>query len=114
MKMDRNTVIGFVLLAILLFLYLYISTKNSQELQVQRQKEEDSIANVKKKQEAVAALKATTTHKISTLDTSITHNQTEELAVVDNGVIRITFTNKGGQPKKVELKHYKSYDSTLV
>ncbi|HMF71201.1 MAG TPA: hypothetical protein VK616_06980, partial [Flavitalea sp.] len=45
-SMDRNTVIGFVLLAALLFVYLYISTQNSKELQYQQQKEKDSIAFV--------------------------------------------------------------------
>ena len=46
MGMDRNTVIGFVLLAILLFLYLFISSKNSQELTKQRKVYDDSIALV--------------------------------------------------------------------
>ena len=46
MGMDRNTVIGFVLLGLLLFAYLYNSTKNSQELQKQRQLMEDSIARL--------------------------------------------------------------------
>ena len=32
MNFDRNTVIGFVLFAILLFAYLFISTKNNQQL----------------------------------------------------------------------------------
>ncbi len=44
MGMDRNTVIGFVLLGLLLFAYLYISTKNSQELQKQKQLYDDSVA----------------------------------------------------------------------
>ena len=115
MKMDRNQVIGFVLLAILLFIYLYISTKNSQELQLQKQHQEDSIANVKRRLDSVASLKDTTARKSTVVaDSIITHNQTEELSVVENDVIRITFTNKGGQPKKVELKKYKSYDSTPV
>ena len=46
MGMDRNTVIGFVLLAILLFAYLFISSKNSQELMKQKKVYDDSIALV--------------------------------------------------------------------
>ena len=41
-SMDRNTVIGFVLLAGLLFVYLYLSTQNSKELAYAQQKEKDS------------------------------------------------------------------------
>jgi YidC/Oxa1 family membrane protein insertase len=51
MGMDRNSVIGFVLLGVLLFIYLFISTKNSHELEAQRKHEADSIAIVKAKQE---------------------------------------------------------------
>ena len=58
--MDRNTVIGFVLLAVLLFLYLYLSTKSSQDLQVQKTKA-DQIPwqNVKKKQDSITGSKDT-------------------------------------------------------
>src|SRR5882724_8097009 len=119
MKMDRNQVIGFVLLALLLFTYLYISTKNSQELQMKKQREEDSVALVKRRADSIAALNASkdTTHKANISINDTGHSvqaQTEALTVIENNVLRITFSNKGGQPKKVELKHYKSYDSSLV
>ena len=39
---------------------------------------------------------------------------TEQLLVVENEVMKVTFTNKGGRVKYVQLKNYKSYDSTLV
>lgn len=39
---------------------------------------------------------------------------TEQLLVVENDVMKVTFTNKGGRVKYVQLKNYKSYDSTLV
>ncbi|MEJ7683987.1 MAG: YidC/Oxa1 family insertase periplasmic-domain containing protein [Segetibacter sp.] len=41
-------------------------------------------------------------------------NGSEQLTVIDNGLIKITFSNKGAQLKSVELKNYKSYDSTNV
>jgi YidC/Oxa1 family membrane protein insertase len=50
-SMDRNTVIGFILLAVLLFFYLFLSTKSSQELQKQKQHDLDSIAIVKRAQD---------------------------------------------------------------
>ena len=52
MGMDRNTIIGFVLLGLLLFTYLFTATKNNQQLEKQRLQQADSLALVKKMQEA--------------------------------------------------------------
>ena len=116
--MDRNTVIGFVLLGILLFFYLYLSTQNSQQLAVQKKRMEDSVALVsaKKNQQFNAARDSVQT--ITTLkDTSgfrKVAQGTEQLLTVENDLMRIVFTNKGAQPKQVLLKKYHSFDSTLV
>ncbi|MBO9631632.1 MAG: membrane protein insertase YidC [Chitinophagaceae bacterium] len=114
MKMDRNTVIGFVLLAVLLFVYLFTATKNSQQAQATKQRYEDSVALVKWKTDSLAALKDSIT-KSAAIDSIVQAPQTEALTVVENEVFKITFTNKGGRPAKVELKNYKSFnDSSLV
>ncbi|MFL5773576.1 MAG: membrane protein insertase YidC [Flavisolibacter sp.] len=39
---------------------------------------------------------------------------TEQLSVIENDLIRIGFTSKGGQPKWVELKKFKGPDSNVV
>lgn len=117
MNMDRNTIIGFVLLAGLLFVYLFISTKNSHELQGQRQHYEDSVARVKRAQDSLAAIaqKDATIKAVLGNDSASLNNQgVEKLVTVENEVIKVTFTTKGGQPAKVELKKYKSTDSNLV
>ncbi|MBE7169731.1 MAG: membrane protein insertase YidC [Williamsia sp.] len=118
MGMDRNTVIGFVLLGVLLFLYLYLSTKNSQELAVQRKHVEDSIAlvNAKNNQQFNAARDSaakTVVVKDTTPFQKVLHGS-EELVTVENNLMRIVFTNRGAQPKQVFLKKYQSYDSTQV
>jgi YidC/Oxa1 family membrane protein insertase len=107
-SMDRNTVIGFVLLAVLLFLYLFLSTKSSQELQRQRQNELDSIARIRTR-DSIAALKPLApANPADTGSQAQPVVQTEQPLVVENEVLRITFSNKGGQPKAVELKKYVS------
>lgn len=114
--MDRNTVMGFVLLAVLLFVYLFVSTRNSQELQAVRQKQEDSVANIKKYKDSVA-LAADTTRNIVIIDTSATgfkKTGMEKILVVENDLLKISFTNKGGQPKMVELKNYKAPNGKMV
>jgi YidC/Oxa1 family membrane protein insertase len=112
-SMDRNTVIGFILLAGLLFLYLFLSNKSSQDLQRQKMAEADSIARVKRVQDSSRVANDTTAR--SGNDTNhVAAPATEQLLAVENEVFKITFSNKGGQPEKVELKNYKSFDSTLV
>jgi YidC/Oxa1 family membrane protein insertase len=118
MGMDRNSVIGFVLLGILLFIYLFLSTKNSHELEAQRRREADSIAFVKAKQAAAARARDTATVSIQANDTATGFNKAiagaEHLMTVENELIKVVFSNKGGQPVSVELKQFKSYDSTPV
>lgn len=112
-SMDRNTVIGFVLLAVLLFLYLFLSTKNSQELQHEKQVREDSIAAIKRTQDSIA-IANDTTHHAAVKDSGVVSSIAEQSFVVENDVFKVTFSNKGGQPQRVELKKYKSFDSSQV
>jgi YidC/Oxa1 family membrane protein insertase len=119
MGMDRNTVIGFVLLGVLLFVYLFINTKSSHELEAQRKRAEDSIALVKAKQQAAArALDTVKTVVTVGPDTASGFNKasrgTEQLTTIENEVIKVVFSNKGGQPVAVYLKQFKAYDSTPV
>jgi YidC/Oxa1 family membrane protein insertase len=118
MGMDRNSIIGFVLLGVLLFIYLFISTKNTHELEAQRKREADSIAIVKAKQAAATHAKDTTAMAMRTADTATGFNKAiggvEQLTTVENELIKVVFSNKGGQPVSVELKEFKAYDSTLV
>ena len=118
MGMDRNTVIGFVLLGILLFLYLYLSTKNSQDLAVQKKRAEDSIALVTAKiNRQYNASRDSSAKAAPVQDTTgfqkVLHG-TEQLLTVENKLMRIVFTNKGAQPQQVLLKKYQSYDSSQV
>src|SRR5258708_13587530 len=119
MGMDRNTVIGFVLLGILLFAYLYISTKNSNELQRQRRVGEDYNDNEIKprqmaeaKQRDTAKSAAATAGPVDTTGFNAAFVGTEHLLTVENEVMKVVFSNKGGQPVSVELKQFKGYDST--
>jgi YidC/Oxa1 family membrane protein insertase len=118
MGMDRNTVIGFVLLGALLFIYLFVSTKNSHELEAQRKRAEDSIALVKAKQAAETHTRDTVSVVPAGPDTATGFNKAsrgiEQLTTIENEVIKVVFSNKGGQPVAVSLKQFKGYDSTPV
>ncbi|HVM89220.1 MAG TPA: membrane protein insertase YidC [Puia sp.] len=116
--MDRNTVIGFVLMGILLFLYLFISTKNSQDYEKQKKHYDDSVKLVRAHQDSIARLQDTAKNKVYVVaDTTGVHKAmvgSEQLLTVRNNVMTIVFTNKGGQPKEVELVKFQSYDKTPV
>lgn len=117
MNMDRNTVIGFVLLAALLFVYLFISTKSSHELQVAKQQQTDSLAAVKRIQDSLTALKDTTGRTVLVIDSlsgGFRKLGEESFVTVENDVARIRFSNKGGQPASVELKKYNSINGKPV
>lgn len=116
--MDRNTVIGFVLLAILLFLYLFISSKNSQELGKQRKMYEDSMIKINAKKQSIDTSSTDSLQNITVVkDTAGIKGALygeEKLTTIENKLMKIIFTNKGGQPRSIELKNYLSYDSTPV
>jgi len=109
--MDRNTVIGFILIALLLVGYMWYSTPSAkQRAEMQRVADSTSMANAAK---ASGVKKIDTTyHKPldsaakATLEAGTVG--TEELTVVENDVIKATFTNKGARLKSVELKKYHS------
>ena len=118
MGMDRNTIIGFVLLGLLLFTYLFTATKSNQQLEKQKLQQADSIALIKKTQEALQVKQDSVKVKVSSGDSLTGFNKaiggTEKLLTVENDLLKIVFSNKGGQPREVVLKHFKLYDSSLV
>lgn len=112
--MDKNTVIGFVLLALLFFGYFFYSRQGQLAMEKENQHIQDSINRLKPKQDSVAitisgkqdsSLKQTASGGFIQ-DSSLQ----EKLTVLENEFLKITFTNKGGQPKVVELKKFKTFD----
>ncbi|MFT3904507.1 MAG: membrane protein insertase YidC [Niabella sp.] len=113
MNFDRNTIIGFALLGVLLFLYFW---NNSKE-QVARQREQariDSIARTSLPKADTAAYRMDSLRADSMVHVAKAGifgtgaNGVEDVVTVENEVFKIGFTNKGAQPKFVELKKFKS------
>ena len=121
MGMDRNTVIGFVLIGVLLIGMFYINSRSNQAYLAEKKRVEDSIAATKPKQDLVAtrvdSLKKDSLIKASQKIPSafITDSAKEEhLDTLENNVMKVVFTNKGAQPKLIELKHYKKFDGKPI
>ncbi|MCW3094024.1 MAG: yidC [Ferruginibacter sp.] len=117
--MDRNTVIGFVLIGMLLIGMFYFNSKGNQAYLAEQKRITDSIAKTKPKIDTVAltrdSLNADTIRKIqSAAGFQEFVNRPEQLTTVENDVMKITFTNKGAQPKVVELKKYTTFSGKPV
>jgi YidC/Oxa1 family membrane protein insertase len=122
MKFDRNTVMGFVILAALFFGYFFFTNKQQSESR-REQARIDSINNAQKpKQDPVLAkIDSLKNDSLGKLNDSLKsgHFQnavkgTEQLTEINTNLFKIAFTNKGGQPKSVELKKFKNADSSHV
>lgn len=112
--MDRNTVIGFALLAFLFIGYYYYNTQGQQLLEKQKMHIQDSLDKIHSKIDT-AQLKAKNTDSISIVPASNLSSGliqdsslTEGTFTIENNLAKYTFTNKGGQPKIVELKKFKT------
>lgn len=119
MNLDRNSVIGLVLLALLFFGYFYYTRQGQIELEAQRKRTEDSIARLTPKVDTISrridSLKADTLTKTASAGQFVNSSfGKEEVLVLENDLVKIGFSNKGGQPSFVQLKKYLSYDSTAV
>lgn len=119
MNFDRNTVLGFVILAVLFIGYFYYNSREQVALK-REQARIDSIANANRPRPDTAALKLEASRADSMGRVSNAGNfqsgalGTEQLVTVETDLVRIVFSNKGGQPKSVELRQFKNMDSGHV
>jgi YidC/Oxa1 family membrane protein insertase len=116
---DKNTIIGFSLIGLLLFGMMYFNYQG-QKAHKEQVAKEDSIKKAQTKVDPIIAkadsLKTDTLKRLNTQQQSTFQQPSvvEELTVVENNVVKITFTNKGAQPKLVELKKFKTYNGQPV
>jgi YidC/Oxa1 family membrane protein insertase len=122
MKFDRNTVIGVVLLALLFFGFFYFNSQEQARV-LKNRAIQDSIAKAalpKPKTDTSSVKRSDTSHLNTPQITGVTgpfHEAmtgSEQLATAENDLVKVTFTNKGGQIKSVELKNFKDQHKKFV
>jgi YidC/Oxa1 family membrane protein insertase len=122
MKTDKNTIIGFVLLGILFFGFFWYNNKMAQASIEIEKRAKDSIARVEEAkitpemrakaiQDSVRRDSVDQITKVGGFSKALGN---EKLDTVENEVMKVVFSNKGGRIKYVHLKNYKSFDSSLV
>lgn len=114
---DKNTIIGVVLLAILFFAFFFYTNKQqdaylAHNKHIQDSLHLDSLAKIPPQQKAAAK---TDSLRIDSLakaenagDFASDANQPEKLVTLENNLVKVVFTSKGGMIKTVELKNYNS------
>ncbi len=122
--MDRNTLIGLILMGVLLFGFTFFQNKQYQK-QAEFQAQLDSIAAVERfRADSIAAAEAAlrdtvladtlaavpvpvSVYKDSLLGQA--HDAEGEIIKLSNDKFEVAFTTKGAQPYSVFLKEYKKY-----
>ena len=129
--MDKKSIIGIVLIFAILVVFSIINQPSKEEIEVAKQRR-DSLALVEKQNELLlqqqieqqAAIEAATLGSDSAnINNQLQKNTdqfgvfgtaavgTEEFYTLENNLMVITFSNKGGRIYSVELKNYQTNDS---
>jgi len=120
--MDKNNLIGFVLIFILFFVWVKINAPSPEELERQEFLQ-DSLAQAQVIEDSLALLEEVTPEKpepqvelpdsLKALklyadfgDFAPAAQGTESTNILENELFKVVFTNKGGRIKEVELKKY--------
>ena len=124
--MDKNSVIGFVLIAAIFIGFTFFQTKQARK-RAELQAQLDSVALVESlaRQAEVpdqvrndsltvdggaSAVPAASIYKDSLLESA--SHAAEQIITLENSKLKVQFTTRGAQPYAVQVKDYKNYDST--
>lgn len=123
--MDKNTIIGFLLIAALLFGYSWFSRPSEEEVAALRQSEMEA-ARMQEKTDGTGAGNITRAEKnITPADTlteadrlkmefgefSTAATGKDTTMTLQNDLLELAFSTKGGQLSRARLKNYQTYDS---
>ena len=106
--MDRNNIIGFILIALLLFVYFTFFAPQPVPPAVNPAPEQSAAIAVKKDSVVAPA----DTALVNALGLNAT--SPEQIAVLENKDLRVELTSRGGKPVRAELRNYKTYDGNKL
>lgn len=123
--MDKNSVIGFVLIAAIFLGFTVFENKRAAKYaEFKAQQDSIALAQMPFDSSSVVSLGessdgasvadnvTTPVYKDSCLQAASDVNSVPEMVVLENSKIRIQLTTKGAQPYSVKVKDYYNYDST--
>ena len=129
--MDRNTVIGVALIFTILIGFSYFNKPSEKQLEAAK-RTRDSIEMVRIENEKQMAAAAKIEEAIASVSPSVSGDsltaqedntlkekfgvfanpavETESFYTLENNLMKVTFSNKGGRIYSVELKNFKTFD----
>ena len=124
--MDKNTVLGFVLIGVILFAFSWLNQPSKEQLEAKRYN--DSIAQIDQVKAEAAQLKNKKTKSVqasANINSDSTKVDltsqfgafamaavgTEKIETLENELFEVKFSNKGGRVYSVRLKNYQTHDS---
>ena len=128
--MDKNTLIGFLLIGIVLFAFSWFNKPTPEQLEAQR-RYQDSIAQIELAKQAELQRedsKSTADNSFDSLPDSARDARlkssfgvfaeamtgTDDVTVLENDLIELHISNKGGRISYARLKDYTTYDDKPV
>ncbi len=119
-KFDINTLIGFVLLGGIMLWWMYTTQPTPEELEAEKNKTEqvqkranteDSVIatseSIIQVNDSLSFLKAQKELGAFAYSANVEDNET----IIENEVLKLTISNKGGQIKEALIKNYVTFDS---
>ena len=107
--MDKNTLVGFVLIGAVLIGFSYWNRPSQEEME-RAQRYQDSIQTAQLEAARLEAQAAAQSVQALTLDsTSLffgANQGTEQFTTLENNLVKVTFSNKGGRVVSATLKDY--------
>ena len=107
--MDKNTLVGFVLIGAVLIGFSYWNRPSQEEME-RAQRYQDSIQTAQLEAARLEAQAAAQNVQALTLDsTSLffgANQGTEQFTTLENNLVKVTFSNKGGRVVSATLKDY--------
>ena len=107
--MDKNTLVGFVLIGAVLIGFSYWNRPSQEEME-RAQRYQDSIQTAQLEAARLEAQAAAESVQALTLDsTSLffgANKGTEQFTTLENNLVKVTFSNKGGRVVSATLKEY--------
>ena len=127
--MDKNTVIGILLIGAIIITFSIMNKPSKEELE-KAERKRDSIEMVKQteqlkeiveKEKSITNEEVISEKKEETVDTSLLKNRygafgnasygTNDFYTLENDLLKLVISSKGGRPYSVELKKFRTYDS---
>ena len=114
--MDKNTVTGFILMALVLVLFSWYSRPSEAQLKAQRERDSIAAAQFAEQQKTEAeaaekALSASAAEDTLALDSTsalfAASQGSEQRLTLENDLVKVTINTRGGMIEDVELKNYK-------